>query len=69
MAEQTQRLTEISERLEQLATSLREDGLAGDEATRLAGECADLASEAAAELERQARSSGPEAAPGQEELL
>jgi hypothetical protein len=63
------RLTDISERLEQAASRLRSGELDGDEATRLAGEAAELAQQAAAELERVARYDTPEAVPGQEELL
>ena len=70
MAEEGARLTEISERLEAAAARLRDGELSGDEATRLAGECADLASEAAAELERLTRAGGgDEILPGQEGLL
>ena len=63
------RLAEISQRLEDAATRLRDGELPSEEATRLAGECADLASEAAAELERLARASADEVLPGQEGLL
>jgi hypothetical protein len=67
--EHTGRLTEISGRLDETARKLRADGLGADEASRLAGECAELASQAVAELERLASSSRQEAVPGQEELL
>jgi hypothetical protein len=63
------RLSEISERLELAARRLRAGDLEGDEATRLAGECAELAQQAAAELDRLARWSPGEPVPGQEELL
>jgi hypothetical protein len=63
------RLAEITKRLEEAAERLRDGDLSGDEASRLAGECADLASEAAAELERVAHASGDEVLPGQEGLL
>jgi hypothetical protein len=65
----TVRLSEISERLEQAARRLRSSDLDGDEATRLAGECAELAQQAAVELDRLARWTPGEPAPGQEELL
>jgi hypothetical protein len=65
----TVRLSEISERLEQAARRLRSGELEGDEATRLAGECAELAQQAAAELDRLARWTPGEPVPGQEELL
>ena len=63
------RLAEISQRLEEVAERLRDGELPSEDATRLAGECADLASEAAAELERLARAGGDEVLPGQEGLL
>ena len=46
-------------------------GLEPDDAVRIAGECAELASQAAVELDRIARvsSSDPTEVPGQEELL
>jgi hypothetical protein len=64
-------LEDLSRRLEEGARRLREDGLDPDEAVRVAGECAELASQAAVELDRIARAGGAEAAdvPGQEELL
>jgi hypothetical protein len=56
--------------LEAGAGRLRADGLEPDEATRVAGECADLASQAAVELDRLTRlAAGDPAVPGQEELL
>jgi hypothetical protein len=67
--EATARLTDISVRLEQAARRLRSEELDPDEATRLAGECAELANQAAAELDRIARFNSPDAVPGQEELL
>jgi hypothetical protein len=63
------RLPEISQQLETAARRLRDGDLDGDEATRLAGECADLASQAVAELDRLARGASQNAVPGQEELL
>jgi hypothetical protein len=67
--ESTARLTEISDRLDATAQRLRADGVGSEEAARLAAECAEIASQAVAELERLAGSSAQEAAPGQEELL
>ncbi len=68
--EQTQqRLSELSRRLEQSAGRLGADDLEPDEAMRLAGECAELASEAAVELDRLTRLAPADPAPGQEELL
>jgi hypothetical protein len=69
MSEVTGRLGQISEQLDQAARRLRSNELGSDEATRLAGECAELASQAAAELERLARATPEDTAPGQEELL
>ena len=63
------RLAEISERLENAAERLRSGDVASEEAMQLAGECADLASQAVAELERLGRAAPHEAGPGQEELL
>jgi hypothetical protein len=65
----TVRLSEISERLEQAARRMRSGELEGDEASRLAGECAELAQQAAAELDRLAHWTPGEPVPGQEELL
>ena len=63
-------LEEISRRLEDGARRLREDGLDPDEVVRVAGECAELASQAAIELDRIARLDSDSAdVPGQEELL
>ena len=64
-------LEDLSRRLEEGARRLREDGLDPDEAIRVAGECAELASSAAIELDRIVRTGGGDAAevPGQEELL
>jgi hypothetical protein len=63
------RLDELSERLEEAARRLREGDLDGDETARLAGECAELASQAAGELERLARAMPGDVPPEQEELL
>jgi len=63
-------LAELSRRLEDGARRLREDDLEPDDAIRVAGECAELASQAAVELDRIARLSADQAeVPGQEELL
>jgi len=63
------RLEELSRRLEHAATRLRAEEVEAEEAKRLAGECADLAAEAAVELDRLARGEPQGSAPGQEELL
>jgi hypothetical protein len=63
-----ERLAQLSDRLDDAARRLREAS-DGEEASRLAEECADLASQAAAELDRLVRAAPGDAAPGQEELL
>jgi hypothetical protein len=72
-AEATARLGSLARRLEEAAVRLRADGLDPEEAKRLAGECAEIAADAAIELDRLARGGargeGGEAVPGQEELL
>jgi hypothetical protein len=63
------RLADLSRRLDETAARLSDDGLDGEEAKRLAASCAELAAEAAAELDRLVRGNSVEQAPGQEELL
>jgi hypothetical protein len=69
--EQTlQTLSDLSRRLGEGADRLRGGDLGHDEAIRVAGECADLASQAAVELDRLTRLAPADpATPGQEELL
>jgi hypothetical protein len=62
-------LAELSRRLTETADRLGQDGLDGDEARNLATTCAELAAEAAVELDRLARGGPVDLAPGQEELL
>jgi hypothetical protein len=69
MPEEAGRLAQISEQLDATVRRLRESDIDGEEATRLAAECADLASQAVAELDRLTRGSADDAASGQEELL
>jgi hypothetical protein len=64
-----ERLADLSRRLEEGAGRLGADDLEPDEAMRLAGECAELASQAAVELDRLTRGSAGDPVPGQEELL
>ena len=64
-----ERLADLSRRLEESAGRLGADGVEPDEAMRLAGECAELASQAAVELDRLTRVSAGDPVPGQEELL
>ena len=65
----TQRLDELIARLERAAEQLRSGELSPDAAATLVEDCAALASEAAAELERLARAEVSTAAPGQDSLL
>ena len=69
--EALQSLEAIARSLEEGAQRLRDESLEPDDAVRIAGECAELASQAAVELDRIARvsSSDPTEVPGQEELL
>jgi hypothetical protein len=60
-------LEELTARLERVAAELRAGELDAAQAAELVDECARLAGEAAAELDRQARAG--EAPPGQTELL
>jgi hypothetical protein len=69
MSEEPGRLVQISEQLDATARKLRDADVDGEEATRLASECADLASQAVAELDRLTRGAADEGAPGQEGLL
>ena len=63
-------LSDLSRRLEQSAGRLRSEDLAPEEAMQVAGECAELASQAAVELDRLTRlAPGDLVTPGQEELL
>jgi hypothetical protein len=63
-------LADLSRRLEEGARRLRDSDLQPDDVIRVAGECAELASQAAVELDRIARLAGDHAeVPGQEELL
>jgi hypothetical protein len=69
--ENLQSLGDIARRLEEGARHLRDESVEPDDAVRIAGECAELASQAAVELDRIARvsSSDPTEVPGQEDLL
>ena len=62
------RLDELVERLERAAAELRDGELAPDRAAALVDECARLAAEASAELDRRVRAADappPGGAPGQ----
>lgn len=62
-------LDNLIHRLERAAEQLRSGELSTDAAATLVEDCAVLASEASAELERQARASASEVPPGQDALL
>jgi hypothetical protein len=62
-------LDQLVERLERAAEQLRSGDLSPDAAAGLVEDCAGLASQASAELERLARSSQHEPLPGQDSLL
>jgi hypothetical protein len=62
-------LDELIGRLERAAEQLRSGELSQDAAATLVEDCAALANEAGAELERRARANVAEPPPGQETLL
>jgi hypothetical protein len=65
----TSTLDGLVERLERAAEQLRTGDLSPDAAAGLVEDCAALASQASAELERLARDAGREPIPGQDKLL
>jgi hypothetical protein len=67
--ENTAQLEELSRRLEDAAARLRSEEIRSEDVKRLAGECAELAAQAAVELDKLARGTSQDGAPGQEELL
>jgi hypothetical protein len=64
-----ERLDDLIGRLERAAEQLRSGELTPDAAATLVEDCAGLAGEAAAELERRARAESDAVAPGQDSLL
>jgi hypothetical protein len=62
-------LDHLVERLERAAEQLRSGDLSSDAAAGLVEDCASLAAQASAELERLARASQHEPLPGQDSLL
>jgi hypothetical protein len=62
-------LDRLIDRLDRAAEQLRSGELSADAAATLVEDCAALASEASAELERQARAAASEVPPGQDALL
>ena len=64
-----QNLDNVIERLERAAEQLRSGELSSDAAATMVENCAALATQAAAELERLARGENSAPAPGQDTLL
>ena len=64
-----QDLDDVIERLERAAEQLRSGELSSDAAATMVENCAALATQAAAELERLARGENSAPAPGQDTLL
>jgi exonuclease VII small subunit len=62
-------LDDLVVRLERAAEQLRSGDLSADAAATLVEDCAALASQASAELERRARAADREPQPGQDTLL
>ena len=62
-------LDTLIEQLERAAEQLRSGDLSQDAAASLVEDCAALAGQAGAELERRARSAAAEPLPGQDSLL
>jgi hypothetical protein len=62
-------LDDLVTRLDRAAEQLRSGDLSSDAAATLVEDCASLASQAAAELERLARAAAHEPLPGQDSLL
>ena len=62
-------LDSIVRELEAAAARLREEGVDADEAADLVERCADLATRAGQDLEREARATPEGGQPGQETLL
>ena len=65
----TTTLDELVDRLQRAAEQLRSGELSADAAAGLVEDCAALAGQASAELERLSRASASEPPPGQETLL
>jgi len=62
-------LDQLVDRLERAAEQLRSGDLSADAAAGLVEDCATLASQAGAELERRSREAQRESLPGQDTLL
>jgi hypothetical protein len=64
-----ERIDDLVEQLERAAEQLRSGELSADAAATLVEDCASLATQASAELEREARAEASPVAPGQDSLL
>ncbi|MGH2911364.1 MAG: hypothetical protein ACRDJ3_02690 [Solirubrobacteraceae bacterium] len=64
-----EQIDELIEQLERAAEQLRSGELSADAAATLVEDCASLATQASAELEREARAEASPVAPGQDSLL
>jgi hypothetical protein len=69
MASAADHLDDLIDRLERAAPQLRSGELSPDAAATLVEDCAALAAEVSAELERRARAGAGDPGPGQETLL
>ena len=69
MTDSPDSLDDLVARLERAAEQLRSGDLSPDAAATLVEDCAALASQASAELERRAREGAQEPLPGQDSLL
>jgi hypothetical protein len=64
-----EQIDDLIERLERAAEQLRSGELSSDAAATMVEDCAALATQASAELERQSRAEVSQPAPGQDSLL
>ncbi len=64
-----ERIDDLIERLERAAEQLRSGELSADAAATMVEDCAALATQASAELEREARAEASPVVPGQDSLL
>jgi hypothetical protein len=69
MADEVDALDALIDRLNRAAEQLRSGELSTDAAAGLVEDCAALAAEAGAELDRRARAAAQEPLPGQDSLL
>ena len=68
-SDQDETLDQLVTRLERAAEQLRSGDLSADAAAGLVEDCAGVASQASAELERRSREAERESLPGQDSLL